>query len=76
MLTKKEKKMLELAMEDMITANAAGINTKVLNNCVYQILVDKIPGLNMHHIAGMLSWVYKKYDHMFLVKSRDYSIIV
>lgn len=76
MLTKSEKMLIETTMENMIVANKNGINTRVLNNSVYNNLIGRISNLNMHHLAGMLSWVYKAYNHTFLVRKSGNSIIV
>lgn len=76
MLTNFEKRTIERALENCILANPNGINTRLLNQSVFNCLHNRIPNLNMHHIAGMLSWVYKAYDHTFLVRRPGYSIIV
>lgn len=76
MLTNSEKRIIENTMEKQILANPSGINTRNLNQAVYSVLHGSIPNMNMHHIAGMLSWVYKAYGHTFLVRIPGYSIIV
>lgn len=75
MLTDSEKRIVENTMESQILASPRGINTRHLNQYVYNILKGSIPNLNMHHIAGMLSWVYKSYGHTFLVRTSGYSVI-
>lgn len=76
MLTNSEKRTLERTLENYILANPSGINTRTLNQTVFNSLHSNIPNLNMHHISGMLSWVYKFYGHAFLVRTRGYSVIV
>lgn len=76
MLTNHEKRLIENTIEIQILASPSGINTRILMQAVYRILHARIPNMNMHHIAGMLSWVYKSYGHQFLVRTPGYSIIV
>lgn len=76
MLTKNEKKTIESAMENEITANPNGINTRILTQTIFKRLHQSIPNMNMHHISGMLSWVYKQYGHTFLVRTPGYSVII
>lgn len=76
MLTNNEKRIIENTMESQILASPSGINTRTLMQAVYRILHSRIPNMNMHHIAGMLSWVYKSYGHQFLVRTSGYSVIV
>lgn len=76
MLTNSEKRIIENTMERQILANPNGVNTRSLNQNVYNLLNGSIPNINMHHIAGMLSWVYKSYGHTFLVRTPGYSIIM
>lgn len=75
MLTDSEKRIVENTMESQIHASPRGINTRNLNQNVYHILNASIPNMNMHHIAGMLSWVYKTYGHTFLIRTPGYSVI-
>lgn len=75
MLADHEKRIVEKTMENQILANPKGINTRHLNQNVYNLLHRSIPNLNMHHVAGMLSWVHKSYGHIFLVRTPGYSII-
>lgn len=76
MLTKWQKRIIEATMENEILANPNGINTRVLNQNVYNLLHASIPKMNMHHIAGMLSWVYKSYGHKFLIRTAGFSVIL
>lgn len=76
MLTNNEKRIIENTMESQILASPSGINTRTLMQAVYRILHTRIPNMNMHHVAGMLSWVYKSYGHHFLVRTSGCSIIV
>lgn len=60
MLTPTEKTLLETTLDTLILANQrAGRRTYTytLNPTVYNMLISRIPGLNMHHSAGMLSKV-------------------
>lgn len=75
MLTSIEKRSVETTMENQIISHPGGINTRILNQNVYNVLQASIPNLNMHHIAGMLAWVYKSYGHTFLVRTPGYSVI-
>lgn len=75
-LTNWQKRIIERTMEGQILANPNGISTRVLNQTVYNLLHSSIPNLNMHHLAGMLSWVYKSYGHTFLIRTPGYSVIV
>lgn len=76
MLTNSEKRTIERALQNRILANPSGIDTRLLNQSVFDCLHNRIPNLNRHHIAGMLSWVYRAYNHTFLVRSPGRSIIV
>lgn len=75
MLTNFEKRTLERTLEYYILANPNGINTRTLNQIVFNRLHSSIPNLNMYHVSGMLSWVHKFYGHKFLVRTRGYSVI-
>lgn len=55
MLTNNEKRIIENMMESLVLASPSGINTRTLMQVVYRILHSRIPNMNMHHIAGMLS---------------------
>lgn len=74
-MTRNNKRVLENLIEAEIQANPNGINTRTLMSIVYNKLQGSIPNLNMHHVAGMLSWVYKSKEHVFLIRSNGYSII-
>lgn len=76
MLTNIEKRKVENKMENQILANPKGINTRSLNQGVFNHLQSSIPNLNMHHVSGMLSWVYKHYGHTFLVRTPGNSVIM
>lgn len=76
MLTNSEKRLIESAMENQIVKYPSGINTRTLNQAVFNVLHTAIPNMNMHHVAGMLSWVYKSYGHTFLVRTPGYSVIL
>ena len=76
MLTNSEKRLLETTMENQIVKHPSGINTRTLNQAVFNGLHTVIPKLNMHHIAGMLSWVHKSYGHTFLVRTPGHSVIL
>lgn len=76
MLNYWEKRTLENEIEKQIRANPLGINTRTLSIGVYRALKTSIPNLNMHHVAGMLAWVYKSYGHRFLVRTPGFSIII
>ena len=76
MLTDKEKRLTEITMENKIIENKNGINTKDLLDYVYNTLIEHIPNLNRYHLAGMLSWVCRAYNHTFLFRKPGHSIIV
>lgn len=76
MLTQWEKKLTEITIENKIIASKNGINTKYLLDSVYNTLRGSIPNLNRYHLAGMLSWVCRAYNHTFLVRKPGHSIIV
>lgn len=71
-----EKRFLENCIETEILAHPTGINTRTLMGIVYNQVISMIPNVNMHHIAGMLSWVHRSKGHVFLVRTPGYSIIV
>ena len=75
MLTNFEKRTIERTLENYILANPSGIDTRTLMQTVFNRLHSRIPNMNMYHISGMLSWVYKFYGHTFLVRTHGYSVI-
>lgn len=75
MLTVNEKRIIENELVTTINQNPNGINTRVLIDKVMNVVSKAIPKANRHHVAGMLSWVWKNYNYTFLVRTPGYSII-
>ena len=74
-MSNNNKRLLESLIEAEILANPNGINTRTLMSIIYNKVQGSISNVNMHHIAGMLSWVYRSRGHVMLVRSNGYSII-
>lgn len=75
MLTNNEKRIIENDLVVIINQNPNGIDTRVLMDKVMNAISIVIPNANRHHIAGMLSWVWKKYNYTFLIRTPGYSVI-
>lgn len=76
MLTAKEKRVIEYELVATINQNPNGINTRVLIDRVMSAVSKVIPNANRHHVAGMLSWVWKNNNCTFLVHTPGYSVVV
>lgn len=74
-LTRWEKRRIEGELVAEISRNPGGIDTRILISNVMKAISAVIPNANRHHVSGMLSWVWKKYQYTFLVRSPGYSII-
>ena len=68
MLTYAEKRIIE--RETLMI-----INTRVLISQVMKRISSTIPNANRHHVAGMLSWIWKNNGYQFLVRTPECSII-
>lgn len=75
MLTNNEKRIIENELVVTINQNPNGIDTRVLMDTVMNAIAKVIPNANRHHIAGMLSWVWKNYNYTFLIRTPGYSVI-
>ena len=75
MLTANEKRIIENELIATINQNPNGINTRVLIDKVMNAVSKAIPKANRHHVAGMLSWVWKNFNYTFLVRTPGYSVI-
>lgn len=75
-LSKTEKRVVEQELVNEINLNPKGINTRTLISNVLNTVSVAIPNANRHHVSGMLSWVWKKYNYTFLARKRGYSIIL
>lgn len=74
-LTRSEKRTVEKELVIVINRYPKGIDTRVLISTVMTTIAATIPNANRHHVSGMLSWVWKNYNYMFLVRTPGYSII-
>lgn len=75
-MTDSQKRLLEDTIETEIIASRTGIDTRIMAANVLNVLSKTIPDLNMHHIYGMFSWVYKSYHHTFIKKTPGSSIVI
>lgn len=75
MLTYAEKRIIERETLMIIHFYPRGINTRVLISQVMKRISSTIPNANRHHVAGMLSWIWKNNRYQFLVRTPGYSII-
>jgi len=74
-LTNIEKRRIENELVTGINQNPNGIDTRTLMDNVENAISLAIPNANRHHISGMLSWVWKKYNYTFLIRTPGYSVI-
>ena len=74
-LTRKEKRIVENELVTVINQHPNGIDTRVLISTLMTTIASLIPNANRHHVSGMLSWVWKKYNYKFLVRTPGYSVI-
>lgn len=76
-LTRNEKRLLENEMLRIIRKSPkSGTNTRVLIGLAVSNLKRRIPHLNRHHAAGMLSFVMRSSTHKWLVRTPGYSIVI
>ena len=75
MLSGREKRIIENEIIMIINSNPNGINTRVLIATVMRAISNTVPNANRHHVAGMLSWVWKNNGFNFLVRTPGYSVI-
>lgn len=75
-MTDVQKRLLENTIETEIVASKSGIDTRVMAANVLNALRKVIPDLNMYHIYGMFSWVYKRYNHRFIKRTPGSSMVV
>lgn len=76
-LNKNEKLLLKNEMLRIIRNNPkTGTNTRVLIGLAVRNLKRRIPHLNRHHCAGMLSYVMRSSTHKWLVRSPGFSIVI
>lgn len=75
MLTYAEKRKIENELVTEINQYPNGIDTRVLMDNVENAISLAIPCATRWHISGMLSWVWKKYNYTFLIRTPGYSVI-
>ncbi len=77
MLTYQEKRALENQMLLEIAGHQGkGIDTRTLINNMVVSLGGTITALTAHHVAGMLSWLYRSGAVSFLSRSPGASVVV